>query len=515
MKDTAKAAAGREHEHRVIIVGTGFAGIGMAIRLQQAGIRDFVMLERSDRLGGTWRDNDYPGAACDVQSHLYSYSFAPNPDWSRMFAPQGEILAYTLDCVARYGLEPHIVYNRNVVRADFDESTALWTVETEDGSRYRGQALVSGAGGLSRPSYPDIPGLETFRGRMFHTAQWDHGYALAGKRVAVVGTGASAIQVVPAIVDEVGHLTLFQRTAPWVLPKPDREIGPRERALYRRFPVLQQLQRNRIYWSLEARVLGFVYDPRIMKGAELLARGFLRHAVKDAELRRKVTPTYTIGCKRILMSNEYYPALQRENCAVVTDSIVAVEPTGVRTADGVLHEVDCIIMATGFQAAEAAAPFPITGLGGVDINDAWADGAEAYKGTMVAGFPNLFMIVGPNTGLGHSSMIFMIEAQVEYALAALRELFASGAGYIDVRREVQDAYNEQLQERLGRAVWATDCNSWYKTASGRNTTLWPGFTWDFRRRLLDFRPDEHRLVAVGVAAAAHRTVTAAAPGTAA
>ena len=480
-------------EH-VVIVGTGFAGIGMAIRLKQAGIHDFTILEKASGVGGTWRDNRYPGCACDVESHLYSFSFEPNPDWSREFAPQGEILAYLERCVERYGLRPHIRFDTAVTGATFDEAAGLWTIETSRGP-LTARAIVSASGGLSRPSVPDLPGLGTFAGKTFHSARWDDAYPLEGKTVGVVGTGASAIQIVPAVAPRVGRMHVFQRTPPWVIPKRDRAIPIEERARLRRAPLLQRLTRYRQYWLHELFGLGFVAEPRILRFAGKLAHGFLRQSVPDAALRERLTPRYTMGCKRILLSNDYYPALQRPNVELVTDAIREVTPTGVVTADGKERPLDVLVLATGFQAAEACAPFPVRGRGGRDLDDAWREGAEAYLGTTVAGFPNLFLIVGPNTGLGHSSMIFMIESQVAYILSALRAMRAGKLRLVDVRPEAQARYNQTLAARLARTVWSTGgCTSWYQTPDGKNTTLWPGFTFEFRLRTRRWDPADYEVM---------------------
>jgi cation diffusion facilitator CzcD-associated flavoprotein CzcO len=478
----------------ILIIGTGFAGLCMGIRLKQAGIHDFTILEEADEVGGTWRDNHYPGAACDIQSHLYSFSFEPNPRWTRMFALQAEILEYLKHCADKYGLRPHIKFNARVAGASFDERTGTWEVATADGKTYRGRLLVSGSGGLSRPSIPEIPGLPVFEGKAFHSARWDHGYSLEGKTVGVVGTGASGIQIVPEIAPKVRKLYLFQRTPPWILPKPDRAIGPMERAIFARAPGVQQLVRRAIYWQLEWRAVGFVVQPAIMKLAQKQALQYLRRRVADPVLRKKLTPNYLMGCKRILMSNDYFETLQRPNVEVVTDPIHEVRARGLATTDGQERPLDALVLATGFQAAEAAAPFHITGRGGRDLNEAWRPGAEAYLGTTVAGFPNMFLIVGPNTGLGHNSMVFMIESQVQYVMSCVEMMRARRLKQVDVRPDVQAAYNARIHERLGKTVWASGCHSWYQTSSGKNTTLWPGFTVEYRLRTRAFDDANYELV---------------------
>ena len=478
----------------VLIVGTGFSGLGVAIALKQAGIDEFTILEQADRVGGTWRDNHYPGAACDVQSHLYSFSFEPNPEWSRMFAPQAEILAYLDRCADKYDLRRHIRFGTAVTRATFDERAGLWTVETQRGASLKARTLVSGCGPLSRPALPDIPGLATFAGKTFHSARWDHSFALEGKTVAIIGTGASAIQIVPAIAPRVGKLRVFQRTAPWIMPKPDREMRPGERAIFARVPLAQKVRRLALYWQREALALGFVARPGILKFAERFAKKYLEVSVKDPALRAKLTPDYRMGCKRILPTNDYYPALQRPNVELVTDGIAEVRAHGIVTRDGTEHAVDAIVLATGFEAAEAVAPFEVRGRGGRDLSATWQEGAEAYLGTAVSGFPNLFFVVGPNTGLGHSSMVLMIESQVRYIVSAIRATRERGAKIVDVRPEVQERYNAALQAKLPQTVWASGCKSWYQTKSGKNTTLWPGFTFAFRHRTRRFVPSEYEIV---------------------
>jgi cation diffusion facilitator CzcD-associated flavoprotein CzcO len=473
---------------RIAIVGTGFAGLGMAVRLKQAGIEDFVILEKADEVGGTWRDNHYPGCACDVQSHLYSFSFAPNPEWSRMFSPQPEIWAYLRKVADDYGLRRHIRFNSEVTAARWDEPAGQWQVSLGNGGSVAARVLISGMGGLSRPAYPaGIKGLDKFKGRTFHSQDWDHGYDLKGKRVAVIGTGASAIQFVPQIQKSVEHLDLYQRTPPWILPKPDRAVSDFEHALFRRLPLTQKLFRGAIYAMMESRVLGFTVNPKIMNLARRMALHHIRRQIPDPALRAKVTPDYMVGCKRILISNDYYPALSQPNVEVITSGIREVRANSVVGADGVERKVDAIIFGTGFQATDPMPKGVLFGRGGQDIVDLWREGPEAYKGTTVAGFPNLFLIVGPNTGLGHNSMVYMIESQVQYVMDALRQMDRKGLRSVDVKPEVQAAFNRRIQNQLGHAVWsAGGCKSWYLHPSGKNTSLWPGFTFVFRRKLRRF-----------------------------
>lgn len=487
----------------VLIVGSGFAGLGMAIRMRQEGFEDFVILERDAEVGGTWRDNTYPGVACDVPSHLYSYSFEPNPNWGRMFAPQAEILEYLKHCSVKYGVRDRIRFNTAVVGASWDESTGLWSVETSDGKTLRARVVISGSGhALSKPVLPDIPGRDRFAGKTMHSARWDHDYALAGKRVAVVGTGASAIQIVPNVAPTVGQLFVYQRTAPWVTRKVDRPITDRERALFTQFPLLQKTARTALYWIMEAMATGFVVDPRLQAIREHFALKYLEEQVPDPVLRAKLTPRFRMGCKRVLFSNEWYSTLQRDNVELVTEGIREIKEHSIVTADGVEREVDCIVYATGFETADAKPPFPILGRGGRDLADAWKDGIEAYCGMSIAGFPNLFLIIGPNNGLGHTSMIFMMESQFTYLLDMLRTMRAKKAQSIEVRADVQKRFNERLQQRLARTVWNTGgCNSWYLSKSGKNTVVWPGFTWEYRLRTRRFDVESYQLTPLAAHAA--------------
>ena len=472
---------------RVAIVGSGFSGVAAAIGLMREGRHDFVVLERADALGGTWRDNSYPGCACDVPSHLYSFSFAPNPDWSRAFSPQPEIEAYLHRTAEEHGVLPHVRFRAELERAEWDETAQVWHLTTARG-RLDAELLVMGTGGLSDPSIPALPGLETFAGTTFHSATWDHQHDLTGERVAVIGTGASAVQFVPAIQPQVQHLTVFQRTAPWVLPRRDRAISRPERLLYKRFPFLQRLARTGIYWLRESWILGFAIDPRLMQWVEKQALGFLRTQVRDPELRAKLTPDFRLGCKRVLLSSTYFPALTQPNVDVVTTGIAEIRPHAVVTEDGVEHPADTIIFGTGFRVTDPPVAERVFGRGGVSLKQHWADGGmRALHGAMTSGFPNLFYLVGPNTGLGHTSIVFVIETQVAYLLDGLRRLDAAGLAVFEPRAEVEAAYNERVQRRLQNTVWNSGgCASWYLDRNGRNTTLWPTFTFTFRRHLRRF-----------------------------
>jgi cation diffusion facilitator CzcD-associated flavoprotein CzcO len=482
-------------EYDAIVIGAGFSGLGMAIKLKASGNDDFLVLEKAGSVGGTWRENTYPGCACDVPSHLYSFSFEPNPKWSRMFATQPEIQAYLEHCTDKYGVRPHIRFDSAVTSARFDEPEGRWQIEVNGGeASFTARVVVAGFGPLSRPDFPAIEGIDAFRGKSFHSAQWDGDYDLTGKRVAVVGTGASAIQFVPRIAEQVEQLHLFQRTPPWVLPKPDRHISRLERVLFKRLPRLQQAYRNWIYWRLESRVLGFTVHPKVMKAAELLGRLHIRRAIKDPQLRRALTPDYTIGCKRILMSNDYYPSLARDNVRVLSGGIDRVTERGVLAKDGTEYEADAIIYGTGFKVHDPLGPMSIRGRGGLELSDLWRErGLEAYLGTSVAGFPNLFILVGPNTGLGHNSIVYMIESQVHYVLDAIKTMRKRAIAFVDVKPDVQTHYNDSLQAQLDDSVWSSGCSSWYLDASGKNRTLWPGFTFRFRQATEEFREQDYEL----------------------
>ena len=479
-------------EKRIAIIGTGFAGLGMAIRLKQEGIDDFVVLEKADDVGGTWRENTYPGVQCDVPSHLYSFSFAPNPNWSRTFPLGDEIWDYLRECAVRYGVMPHIRFGEEVQSAVWDDERQRWRVETADAT-ISAQVLVAGTGPLHEPSIPAVPGLDRFEGRVFHSAEWDHDHDLTGERVAVVGTGASAIQFVPRIQPKVSRMHVFQRTPPWIMPHPDRALSPLEHRIYRALPPAQLAMRAAVYWARETFVLGFM-DRRFAKLPERVALKHLRDQVPDPELRRKLTPDYTIGCKRVLLSNDYFPVLMQPNVELVTDRIAEVRASSVVTTGGSEREVDTIIFGTGFRVTDPPSADLVRGRDGRTLAETWQGSMKAHLGTTIAGFPNLFFLVGPNTGLGHNSIVFMIESQLNYVLDALRTMDARGAGSIDVRPDAQARYNAAIQKRLRNTVWNTGgCASWYLDHTGRNTTLWPGFTWPFRRLLRRFDADHYEL----------------------
>ena len=475
------------------IMGAGFAGICMGIRLKQAGIHDFVIVEKAHDVGGTWRDNTYPGAACDVPSHLYCYSFEPNPDWSRSFAPQEEIQAYIRHCADKYGIRPHIRFNTEIVGARYEDDTGLWEVRDTQGNTARVHIVISAKGGLHIPALPEIPGRDTFKGEAFHSAQWRHDVNLNGREVAVIGTGASAIQVVPAIAGQVKSLTLFQRTPPWVMPKLDRPYLEVEKLAHRYLPWVSKLHRNQLYWQFESRALGFVVDPRLMKLGETAARAWLKRSIPDPALRAKVTPNYTMGCKRVLLSNDYYPALTRKNVSVVNEGIREIREHSVVTRDGVEHPADTLIYCTGFHVTDSLMGLSIQGRNGVDLRDAWKEGMQAYYGMTVHGFPNLFMLLGPSTGLGHNSIIFMIEAQVNYIMSCLKRMLKKGYQQVEVRRAIQNAFVRDMEERSKHTVWKAGCASWYLDEHGHNTTIWPGFTVQYWMETRRFDERDYKL----------------------
>ncbi len=474
----------REHV-RVAVIGSGFGGLGAAVRLRREGITDFVVLERSDSVGGTWRDNSYPGCACDVPSHLYSFSFAPNPDWPRTFSGQPHIRAYLEHVTDTFRLRSHLRLGHEVRMMRWDGAELRWEIETSRGA-FTADVVVSATGPLSDPKIPDIPGLDGFReagGKVFHSARWDHDYDLTGKRVAMVGTGASAIQIVPSIQPRVGRLTLFQRTPPWVMPRVDRSITGAERWLHRQLPFTGKARRGILWGIRELQVGAFTKHPAQMGIVESLARANMHRAVKDPALRAKLTPSYRIGCKRILLSNDYYPALARPNVDVVPSGLRELRGKAAVAADGTEAEVDAVIFGTGFHVTDMPIADRVVGADGTTLAEAWKDGMESLRGATAAGFPNWMTIIGPNTGLGNSSMILMIESQLNYLADYLRQLSLLGPrAALTPRPAAVAAWNRRVQTRMERTVWKSGgCDSWYLDANGRNTTLWPGTTAEFRR----------------------------------
>ncbi len=480
---------GKTH-FQIVIIGTGFGGLGTAIQLKKAGFDDFVMFEKANDVGGTWRDNTYPGCACDVQSHLYSFSFALNPDWSRMYSPQPEIWAYLQRCATDYNILPYIRFGHNVSEVVWDNVKQYWLIKTSQGD-YSANVLVAGVGALCEPSIPQLPGIESFQGKIFHSARWDHSYDLTGRNVAVIGTGASAIQFVPQIQPKVAKLNLFQRTPPWIIPRQDRKITDFEHKMFRKFPITQRLMRTAIYLLRESYVMYFRH-PSIMKLSLGIAKRHLERAISDPKLRAKLTPDYIIGCKRILISNDYLPSLSKPNIDVITDSISQILPNSIVTKDGVERQIDTIILGTGFYVTDLPFAKIIRGREGRTLSETWNGAPKAHLGTTIAGFPNFFLLLGPNTGLGHNSVVFMIESQIAHIVNALSYMRRHNITAVEPRAEAQTAFVKQVEEKMQGTVWTSGgCASWYLDSTGRNSTLWPTFTWLFKHRLSRFEPLEY------------------------
>ena len=477
----AADATQRRHAH-VIIIGAGLSGVAAAIRMSRRGWRDFLVLERAATAGGTWRDNTYPGAACDIPSHLYTYSFAPNPNWTRSFSSQPEIQRYITDTMRQCGVDDRHVFGCEVMAAHWNNDLAQWTLQTTKGT-FTSDILVGAWGALCEPHAPDIPGLETFEGRVFHSARWDHQTDLTGRNVAVIGTGASAIQIVPAVAEKAASVVVFQRTAPWVLPRMDRRYSALERFAFRRVPFYRRLVRSTLYWTHEAQAVGLARRPWLLKPVEILCKAKLRYEVSDPMTRRRLQPSYRLGCKRILISNSYYRAFSRQNVHLVTAGMDKIGVDYVSTKDGTEYKADSIILATGFHVTDSPAYRRIFGKGGHSLGQVFDEvGRKCYKGTAIAGFPNLFILVGPNTGLGHNSMILMIQSQVNYVVDTIETMRQRGIRSVEVREDAQEKYSRWLQRRLSRSVWNTGgCSSWYIDKHGVNTTLWPGLCGEFRR----------------------------------
>lgn len=481
-----------------LIVGAGFAGLCAAIKLDEAGETDFVVVEKDSDVGGTWHINTYPGAECDVPSQLYSYSFALNPDWSKVYSPQQEIWEYTKQVATEAGILDRVVLETAVLDSRWDESLQRWvvTVAAVDGGAkrtYAARTLISGSGGLSEPSLPDIKGIDSFAGETFHSARWNHDVSLEGKRVAVIGTGASAIQLVPEVQKVAAQLDVYQRTPNWIIPRNERRFTRVEKELFRRVPGAQRAVRAAVYATLEGRVPAFNRFPALMALIEAQGKKNIAKAISDPELRAKVTPAYRAGCKRILVSNKWYPALAADNVELVTDGIAEIRPGSIVDTNGVERPIDVLVIATGFHVTDPPIAAHVTGSDGRTLAEVWSEkGMRAYKGTTVHGFPNLFQLVGPNTALGHSSMIFIIESQVRYVVEAARHLRRTGAATVEPTLAAQDAWSDAIQERMKPTVWTTGgCASWYLDEFGHNTTLWPGQTFTFRHQLSRFDADQY------------------------
>lgn len=465
---------------KILIIGTGFGGLATAYYLKKAGEHDLIILERQNDVGGVWRDNSYPGCACDVQSHLYSFSFAPNPNWTRHFSPQPEILAYLQKCAQDFGLTPHVRFQHEVTRMDWQEQTGEWVVQTSQGE-FRARHVVGAFGGLSDPDIPKVNGIADFKGQVFHSAIWPKDFNPKGKRVAVIGTGASALQFIPAIQPDVAQMHVFQRTPPWVLPRHDGPIHSITRSAYRHLPKLMQAERLRLYTKRESFVLGFKY-PRLMKSSQKTALAHLQGAVQDPVLRKKLTPDYTLGCKRILISNTYYPALAQPNVEVITDGVANVTADSVIGQDGVVRPVDAIIFGTGFKTRDLPFAHYIHNDKGQTLAESWEGSPKAYMGTTMNGFPNLYLLHGPNIGLGHTSVIYMFEAQAEHIVGVVKLAVRKGVDIIEPTTHAQQAFQKKIEKDMEGTVWvAGGCSSWYLDSTGRNSQLWPGFTFAYRQ----------------------------------
>ncbi len=484
-----------ETHSEIAILGAGFSGLAMAIALRRAAPAlglpadggGVAVFEREPRVGGTWAVNRYPGCACDVPSHLYSLAVAPKADWSRAYAAQPEILRYIEDVARQHGVGPELRLGCGVASARYDAAAGRWRLRSDHGDEHTARVLISAVGGLSRPKLPKIAGIDSFEGPVLHTARWDDAVALEGRRVAVIGTGASAIQLVPPLARVARHLDLYQRTPAWILPRHDGPIAPWVQRAMARWPLLRRLRREALRWSMDARSLAFVHMPWLMRAVELQALRHLRRQVPDLALRRALTPQYRIGCKRILVADDYYPAICQPNVTLRDGGASAIEPHGVRDHDGALHPADVVVLATGFEATKPLPEGVVFGPGERDLARHFGDCPRAYLGTAVAGFPNLFMLVGPNTGIGHSSLLLIIEAQVALVTQLLRWMHDDRLRTVAVRADAEEHYNADLQQRLQRTVWGSGCQSWYLTADGRNPTLWPGSTYGFERMTATLR----------------------------
>jgi len=479
----------------VLIVGGGFSGLCMAIKLREAGMNSFLLIEKSDDIGGTWYDNRYPACACDIPSHLYSFSFDPWPDWSRMYPGQEEIHDYLKRCVEKYELGRHIRLNTRLHEAVWDEKESVWHAAAGEGMRIKARVLVSGIGGLHVPQYPKLKGVDRFAGPKFHSSTWDHSVDLDGKNIAVVGTGASSIQFVPQIAPRAGKLYLFQRTPAWIVPRIDFPIDEKWRRRFRRFPLLMRAFRQYIFWRQEFRVLGFLGNRFVRGKATEIAMRHMQKAISDPKLREALTPKYELGCKRVLVSDDFYPSLTRENVELVTEGIAEVREHGIVTTNGIERPVDVLIFGTGFRATEPLIGIRVVGRGGVEIHDAWRERMSAYLGVTVSGFPNFFLLLGPNTGLGHNSVVLMIEAQVRYVMSCLKLMKHRKKGVLEVRPETQNDFVAHVHRRLQSTVWQSGgCHSWYQDQrTGENTTIWPGSVVAYLRRTHSASPADYEL----------------------
>ncbi|OTG93353.1 flavin-containing monooxygenase [Acinetobacter sp. ANC 3832] len=480
---------------QVAIIGAGFGGLAMAIRLLQANIHDFIILEKADDVGGTWRENQYPGAACDVQSHMYSLSFAPKTDWSKRYAEAPEIFDYIQDLITDYNLKKYIKFNQEVVTTKYDEQALNWKLDLKDDTQIEAQFIVFASGPLHVAQIPKIKGIEKFKGKVFHSSHWDHDYNLNDKSVASIGTGGSAIQYIPEIAPKVKQLYVLQRTPAWVIPRDERAYNPLDKKLFNRFEWFRKLHRARLYWSNESRVVPIV-KPQIIKYGQKLAEAFIKFQIKDKELAKKLTPDYVMGCKRILISNKYFPTFNRQNVDLVTDGIQELTEISIITKDGKERQIDCLIYGTGFITDPRIylKSFACYGTQGLELKEAWKEGAESYYGVTTKGFPNLFQLLGPNTVLGHNSVIFMIESQVNYILQLIQLVNKTQTQAIVVREDVQNQFNDAVQKKMQGTVWQSGCVSWYQQDGGKNFALWPTYTWKYWLETRKINPSDYQLL---------------------
>jgi cation diffusion facilitator CzcD-associated flavoprotein CzcO len=478
-----------------MVVGAGFTGLGAAIKLAEADVDDVVILERAQQVGGTWRDNTYPGIACDIPSLLYSFSFVKNPNWSSAYPSGSEICRHIEQMATQFDLHRRIRFGTEVSGLSFDADAGVWTATTQQRKRFRARTVVLASGPLADSSFPDIRRIDAYRGHKIHSARWDHSYDFTGKRVGVIGTGASAIQIVPELVKQAEFVKVFQRTPGWVLPRLNPLTPPAVQTLFTKVPATQQLAREALFWAHEASALALVWNSPLTAVVAQLGKLHLRSTVKDPWLRRQLTPSFTPGCKRMLISSDYYPALQRDNCKLIDWPIATLSPVGLRTSDGVEHHLDCLVFATGYDVHLQGPPFPVTGLGGRSLADEWAGGAQAYKSINAHGYPNLFFMTGPNSGPGHNSLLAYVEGQLDYAVAGISTILREDLRYLDVREDVQRRYNKRIQQRLESTTWTSGCSSWYLTKDGFNAAMYPGFATQYLRQMRNFRLDHYHSVA--------------------
>ncbi|WP_422749297.1 flavin-containing monooxygenase [Mycobacterium sp. WMMD1722] len=481
--------------HDALIVGAGFTGIGAAIKLLRAGVENIAIVERSDRIGGTWRDNTYPGAACDIPSLLYSFSFARNPSWSRVYSPAGEIRDHIEALADEFDLRRRIAFGTEVNGLSFDESSGVWTAKTNRRRTFRARTVVLASGPLPDHKWPAIRGLDTYQGHKIHSARWDHDYDFTGKRVAVIGTGASAVQIIPEMVKRAAFVKVFQRTPGWVIPRMDIATPTAAQTLFAKVPAAQHFARQLLFWGHEASATALVWDTPLTGLVARLGKAHLHRQVKDPWLRRQLTPDFTPGCKRMLVSSDYYPALQQDNCKLIDWPIATMSPAGIRTSDGVEHHLDAIVFATGFDVHLTGPPYPVTGIGGRSLADEWSSGAQAYKSINAHGYPNLYVMTGPNSGPGHNSLLVYVEGQLDYAVRGITTVLRENLRYLDVRADVQRRHNARIQSRLTRTTWMSGCSSWYLTADGFNASMYPGFATQYLRQMRDFRFGDYDAVA--------------------